>query len=250
MISSQFILAEHPGITNLADLGVDGRGTNSDQLISWWKLDGGVVNTAIDYGTNQATGTMVNGVTTDANGQIVGCANMPGGTGVITIAKPGLNTTAVTNMAGWTFSAWFKTTNSVAQEIYSEGSSTNAAGNPFIRFLVSRSAAGDVGFSMRNDAATTTLTATFGNGATNGQWHLFTVTKPTGTNCVLYLDGAFKSTNTVTAMGTLTLDQAAIGALRRNTTSTYFLGQLDDVRLYNRVLNLQDITNLFLKVPP
>lgn len=241
---------EHPGFPNLTDTAVAGRGTNAAGLVSWWRLDGGIPNTAIDQGTNQATGTMVNGVTTDPAGQIRGCANMPGGTGVINIAKPGLNSIATSNVVGWTFSAWFKTTNAVAQDIYSEGNSTNTAGNQFIRFITSRSAAGDYSVSVRNDAGNNTLIATTGNTSTNGLWHMMTVTHPSGTNWIMYVDGAFKTTNSLAAMGTITMDQAAIGALRRNTTSTYFLGSIDDVRLYNRILELQEITNLYNKIAP
>lgn len=244
------VRGEQPGFPNLVDVAVAGRGTNSSGLVSWWKLDGGIPNTAIDYGTNQTTGTMANGVTIDPNGQIVGCANIPGGTGIITLAKPGLNSIATSNVVNWTFSAWFKTTNAVAQDIYSEGNSTNTGGNQFIRFVTSRSAPGDYCVSVRNDQGNNTITATTGNTSTNGAWHLLTVTHPVGTNWIIYVDGAYKSTNFIAAMGTITMDQAAIGALRRNTTGNYFLGSIDDVRLYNRVLERPEITNLFLHVPP
>lgn len=242
------------GVPNTADVGVASKGTNAAGLVSWWRLDGGVANTALDYGTNQATGTLLNGVVFNANGQILGCTKHVGGTSVIKIGKCGVNSFPTSNTSPWTLSCWFNTTNTVSQDMYSEGNSTNAAGNAFIRFMTSRSTPGDYAFSMRYDSGAGLLIAsTTGAGNTNsnnGLWHMFTVTHPSPTNWILYVDGAFKQTNTTLTILPLTLDVAAIGELRRNTDSSQFLGLIDDVRVYNRALSLQEVTNLYNKIAP
>lgn len=248
------VKGELNGLSNTADVAAASRGTNAAGLTSWYKLDGGGGSGSIDYGTNQANGLMVNGVVTDADGQIIGCTRHPGGTSIIRIGKCGLNSIATSNTSPWTFSAWFITTNAAGQDIYSEGNSTNSSGNQFIRFMTSRSVPGDYAFSLRYDSGAGLLIAsTTGAGntnANNNQWHMFTVTHPSPTNWVIYVDGALKQTNFTTSILPLTLDHAAIGALRRNTEQSAFLGKIDDVRLYNRTLDLQEITNLYNKIAP
>lgn len=251
----QYIWAELNGFPNLTDTAIASRGTNAAGLVSWWRLDGGKANTSLDYGTNQATGTYVNGVTNNANGQILGCTKHPGLTSGINIGKCGLMSAFATNTSPWTFSAWINTTNTVGQDIYSEGNSTNAAGNQFIRFMTSRSTPGDFCVSFRYDNGTGlqifSTTGATGTNSNNGAWHLFTVTHPSMTNYILYVDGGFKQTNSVTSASLpLTLDVAAIGYLRRNTASSQWVGFIDDVRLYNRTLEVQEITNLYNKIAP
>jgi hypothetical protein len=87
--------------------------------------------------------------------------------------------------------------------------------------------------SIRDDTGSGPLSITSTDEATPGLWHVLAcVTDGTAGQC--YLDGsALAGASGSLDVGTLTVDQATIGALRRTTTSNYFNGTIADVVVAN-----------------
>lgn len=78
----------------------------------------------------------------------------------------------------------------------------------------------------------------------DNQWHHIAFTK-NGTKGIFYKDGiATDSTNSMTAISAPTgTVQFNIG--RRNLGTNYFLGSLDDIAIYTRVLTASEISNIY-----
>ena len=82
----------------------------------------------------------------------------------------------------------------------------------------------------------------------DGQWHNIAITRDAGTGIVnLYVDGVLNGSSTL-GTGALTSRFSLIGALSvvasdgvTFTGANYFNGQIDEVRIYNRVLTAQDV---------
>lgn len=207
--------------------------TPSD-LMNYWRFDDGSGTTAIDSaggddGTLAATASWTTGKINGAvhfNGTSNSYASLPAG--------------LMTNLNDFTIATWVKVdTNAIWARIFDFGTGTGnymflapASGGNTVRYAITTTSTGGEQ-QINNNAILST-----------GVWHHVAVTL-SGTNGLLYLDGAAVGTNS-----SMTLRPAILG----NTTQNYFgksqwadpllVGNLDDFRIYNRALSAAEISSL------
>ncbi len=134
-----------------------------------------------------------------------------------------------------TIIGWFRTTSSanttVAMVSSSSGSYTGLGVNAFaVLSYTNSAAAGNVN---------TTSTGTFSSGV----WTMGAAVWESGGNRAAYRDGANKGTSSSALSPSLT--DGCIGSFRNS--SSYFNGQLDCIRVYNRALSDAEIFALYLE---
>ena len=96
---------------------------------------------------------------------------------------------------------------------------------PFWGLTINDGATGNLSYNIRNDANATRHSVATSQPVNDGNWHVamgLSVTGGTNRN-ILYLDGVHVAQNT-SSVGTITLDQAAVGVLFRTTATNPFLG--------------------------
>ncbi|MBI5384839.1 MAG: immunoglobulin domain-containing protein [Verrucomicrobia bacterium] len=96
---------------------------------------------------------------------------------------------------------------------------------------------------VRGDANAVVLDRTSTRSVLDGVWHHVVWSETNGLGR-LYIDGALDETDFSFTRTNLTLDQTALGALRRATVDSYFAGTLDEVAIWSRVLTLTEIQQL------
>lgn len=81
---------------------------------------------------------------------------------------------------------------------------------------------------------------------TDGDWHLITVTDD-GSSLSLYIDGAFDSSASSTTPSWITGMRMHFGSARPETPwpHAWFNGQIDDARIYGRVLSEEEVMELY-----
>lgn len=197
-------------------------------LISWWRLGEAAGTDAADE-TNTHDGTYVNtptlgvagaftadtAVTFNGSSEYVDC-----GAGILA------------GRANFTIAAWFKTSyDGALQTIYSE---RNPAGQGAILLRITTD--GRPSFVYRDNAGTTnSITPASGDWA-DGDWHHAVATK-LGTYVVIYVDGLFVQTGTLTASDTVTVTDAFIGADASSPVAFHFNGSLDEVSVWGNAIS-------------
>lgn len=92
--------------------------------------------------------------------------------------------------------------------------------------------------------------ATAGSGYNDNNWHMLTVVQPaaaTVANVLVYVDAVSLATSTTgsTAINTSSLADVRLGQVAAATAAGFFLGDLDDASLWNRVLSANEIAQLY-----
>jgi hypothetical protein len=208
-------------------------------LVSYWDMDE-PAGTRVDR--HAATGSIVASPTLNAGGVYNGAMTFNGTTQYVATNR----TTGIANSNTYTVAAWFNTTSSSSSAIYHEGSSSSTT--PFVGLRLNRIATGDVAGEMRDDAGTSisgSVVAYTGN-YNDGQWHYAVFVRTASNSFSLYVDGILRNTSTGNAPTTTTVNRATIGAVRNTSTSTYYAGSIDDVRVYNRALQPYEIHDQYL----
>jgi hypothetical protein len=126
------------------------------------------------------------------------------------------------------------------QDIYAEGYNTD--NNPIFQlFMVGTN---KVCVFIRNTAGTT-VTNTCSNAIiVDGTWHHISWVDNLG-SYTWYVDNKIDKSGSYTPVGSIPLQTANIGAQKSWVYSSYFLGLIDDVRVYNRALVAGDVTQLY-----
>jgi len=95
------------------------------------------------------------------------------------------------------------------------------------------------------DAMGGEATATAELGLTAGEWaHVAGVWEPVGRRLLLYLDGAMVAISPESVTPSFDSSDALVGADDNGSTTSYFAGDLDDVRIYARDLSAEEIAVL------
>jgi hypothetical protein len=204
-----------------------------------WPLDETAGTVATNATWNGNHGTVQNG-TWNPSGRINGCLNFNGLTSTVQVGNPVVN--------DFTIAFWVRTT-----QIGGVPQWYNGAG------LVD----GDVPFTA-NDFGTALVGSKFAFGVGNpdvtiqstvsvndGSWHHCVATRHQATGQIrVYVDGNLQATgnatrNTLNGPATLRLGSIASGA-------GYFNGSLDDVRIFYRTLNSEEVSALYqgTVIPP
>lgn len=176
------------------------------------------------------------------------------GTNHIDVAhKPALNI----GTGSFTAEAWFKTpVSGVTQQIIGKSDAATSYG---VGFKVQLSTQNKLYYEVTGGAGGIGNSC-YGTGTTkitDGGWHhvALSVDRTTGTACTIYLDGEVENTSS-NALATGSIDNSfnlKIGASYSSSVSTtnYFTGQLDEVRLWNVARTQSNIkSNLFDNVVP
>ncbi len=156
----------------------------------------------------------------------------------------------VVGLDDFTISFWMKTTQTGGAGEWSDGKGivdANVEGS-FADFGVSllgdkvAFGLGGLGYNAQGVADTTITSNTIVN---DGQWRHVTATYNASTGAMmLYLDGALEASADGPRGARTTPQAIRLGAIQSLTTSGYYNGSLDEVRLYEGVLSAGDISDL------
>ena len=136
-----------------------------------------------------------------------------------------------------TISCWAKTTNSTEKQLIMIGDST--------KFIYGMNCSG---FGMNiNNGTTAYVLAGTSNIVTDNIWHHY-VGIYDGISSYFYIDGILKATSSVVSTNGLDgngINGLNIGCLSTNYPTSYFNGQIDNVRIFNRALNQREVLELY-----
>ncbi len=136
----------------------------------------------------------------------------------------------------FTLHAWVSSSNSTdLQRIISKGSYIGSDG-----YMIRTSASGQIVVEING-----TLLLTSNTSVTDGSWHMVTVTIDRDGDVSIYIDGSLDISTTT---NTTSLDPSNTTPLRigtHNVNQEPFYGEIDDVRIYNRVLTEPEIQDLY-----
>ena len=199
-------------------------------------------STVNDSSTNSNEGTIY-GATLDDGGKMGKALSLDGVDDYFNLGSPA---NLDLGTGDFSISAWIKTTGSSQRDIVTDYNT--AGGNKGYFFIVTTASAlqGNI-----YDPSAAQVISTSGIIKDN-TWHhaVFTQTRSSTTGLKLYLDGAetaYSLQNNPTAIGSITNTNAntLIGAETDGAgTVNYFNGLIDDVRIYNKVLSLLEISFL------
>ena len=218
---------------NVADLAV----TNQSSIVAWWKMNESASSTspgqAEDSSGNGRT-TFLQGITGSSVNQWVtgkfGNALSLDGTDDYGYA---LNYKGITGNARRTIALWFKTS-TANKPILQYGASGTAT-----LFKLSLNSSGAAVLDLGGTSITSSST-----GHADGNWHHLAVTIPANGNtgdAKIYVDGTATSGSGSTAINTDSNNDLNIGT----DGSSYFNGQIDDLRFYAAELNSTVIGKLY-----
>lgn len=211
----------------------------SSGLLGYWSLNDGAGMEPYDYSGNNYTGSIKGSTVAWTRGKIGAGANFSG-TGYINVARP-----SVLNTPSLTVCLWYKP-DVVSAAVKSLIGSANAVNNGWGLNVDQQSngsaAAGYVAFwlyngSWRNVSSTGVCISV-------GTWTHIAVTYTNGGNAILYVNGAqYNSTGPWSAISYAASSFLTIGRDLQYGNETQ--GTIDDIRLYNRALAVDEIYKLF-----
>ena len=204
----------------------------------------GVALYSLDYDASTApdattdySGTPTN-VEFGVDGHINWGARFNGSSSIISIPQPTLS-------GGFTLSAWFRTTSSAFQSIITMGGSSAAAGLNI--FTNSGYVITSFGNGSSEDYNTTTSSVTVNTGA---WFHVVLSTSglSSGSTVKLYINGQLDDSETSSVNINTTSYTSAFSIGGRNLSgslSTYFNGDIDQVRVFSKALNQSEVDSLY-----
>ena len=217
---------------------------DANYLFAWYKLDGNL----IDSTRFAAVATLPNGAityTTDTS-KFSNLPNYISATFNGTASATGSYalTPAINKDVPLSFAFWFMTTGTAYYTIMGYGDkSTNSPRIQFDFYLTSGTSYQLTVYTALNNQWTIQPTAT---GLSLNTWYfcVYTLSSTSPVNCVLYINGTQRATGSGNAGQTLTANKdLTIGA--SGDGGRGFVGQLADIRIYNKVLSLAEITTLY-----
>ena len=209
-------------------------------LVGWWTMNEGSGTNAYDYSGGANTGTNTTTTLNWTNG-FIGSAFVSSTTAINLGNKFNLYN------GGNTFSAWFKTA-SATDSVGGIFGKTLAA-SQLGRWSLLRDTSQKIGFLLQtNDTSAITLYVSI-TSYTNNVWHNLSATVSTNANpsVLLYVDGvSVAATNVGVSLVGNTLS-TYIGCYPNGSQipASFFNGQIDDVRIYNRALSADEIKQLY-----
>jgi hypothetical protein len=201
-------------------------------LVGWWKMNQSSGTTVLDS-SGSANLLTFNTSPTWVAGHIGNYAAGLNGTNQYG------STTTVTNIpainASQTLSAWVNTSSAAVVE----------------DIIVNENSGSAVGSQLRIDDGVAQVskwgggTTITGGAVSVNTWHMITWTyNSTGTASVIYIDGAQSATAAV-ASQTGASAAVFVGAYAAGAGDENFVGDIDDVRIYNRALAAADVAQLY-----
>lgn len=206
-------------------------------LVGWWKFEEGTGTTAADTTANANTGTL-NGPPTWSNDipnalGSTGSLEFDGSSGTITV--PGFVPDTIIGDGNPVSIAYWVNPTDIAQQMH-VGTSSDT-GNRFYSEQFARAGAIYAHWGFGNSQNSTTSTAEL----TAGEWNHVVITYD-GTNATSYLNGTQMDTQAIGTAKNFSNGGLTIGVFA--ASSLYFDGNIDDVRIYNRVLSPEEIAKI------
>jgi hypothetical protein len=213
-------------------------------LFAWYKLDGNL----IDSSRFGAVATLPNGAityTTDTS-KFTNLPNYISATFNGTASTTGAYalTPTIYKDVPLSFAFWFMTTGTAYYTIMGYGD--KSANNPRIQFDFLNEGGSSYQlkvFTALNNQWTISPIAT---GLSLNTWYfcVYTLSSTSPVNCVLYINGTQRATGSGNAGQTLSVNKdLTIGA--SGDGGRGFVGQIADIRIYNKVLSFAEITTLY-----
>lgn len=214
-------------------------------LIGHWKLDESEGSVAADSG-GANPGTIASGVTVNQTGMAGGAFLFNGTTDArVEIGNASflaaLEATPAMTMAGWVKSPSTAPASPPAQTVLFIGS--NAFSDRYYQLGIRNSTG-----LARGVVRSGNITETVGPNVLDDQWHhLVTTIEVTGGSSTIriYVDGELKKTDVRTDTAPTPINDVEIGRLGRSNPADFFTGLIDDVQLYDEVLDADQIASLF-----
>ena len=223
----QVAITNNAGLTNPANDSITVTGGSPTGLVVAYGFEEGSGTTTQDHSGNGNNGTLVNGVGWVA-GQVGQAVNFDG-------TNDYVETGNTANLPNWTISGWVRG--------LAAPSSANASG-PIHRDSNYTISWNHQSAAFRGAAAVqvggTWHAASFGPLLAN-TWYYLAATYD-GQTLRAYKDGALITSNTAPA-GAPTSEPDSLKLGRHNTNAQFFRGTVDEVRVYNRALSLEEIQN-------
>jgi len=205
-------------------------------LVGYWKFDETTGTSTYDSSGNSNVGTLINGPTRQSgtNCQAGGCLSFDGSTNYVTSS----DSNSLDIAGNLTVSAWvkwnsFKDYGLIVDKGPANGSVNTS--NYAIWSYANNTIKGFIGNGSANNETDYISTSVL----TTGVWHLVNLVAD-GSSLSIYVDGAFRASTTQT------VTPAANAYSLYITAPTYTLdGLIDDVRVYNRALSANEISQLY-----
>ena len=211
-----------------------GTGRLDSGLAGYWALDNGSGTSATDSSSGGNTGTLNNGPTW-GTGQIGGAASFDNTDDSITVGD-------VVEPEYITMSAWIYRNGNGTAPILTKG---NYTGSEQYSLFVDYASYGTVEMIVRAAGGGFDHCRTGSTGYTTGQWYHVAGTY-NGTTCRIYVNGVDR-TETVASDTTSGVINGGASSL---TIGTAFNGSIDEVRVYNRPLLSDEVSQLYRLTTP
>ncbi|MFC4035316.1 LamG-like jellyroll fold domain-containing protein [Streptomyces polygonati] len=214
-------------------------GSVTDTATHWWNLAEGSGSTAADCATATDTGctgglnATLSGAYSRTNDATRGTVlNLTGTTGYAATSGPALDTSS-----SFSVSLWAKLSSTTANSTFLSQSGGAGYGNGFQLYYSAGLHTWAFG-RHASDAAVTTFTAAYGNGAVAGRWtHLVGVYDAAAQQLSLYVDGRLAGTQAYTGTAWNATGPFQIGRrISQNAYGEYANGLISDIRTYPTAL--------------
>ncbi|HCO92879.1 MAG TPA: hypothetical protein DIU00_02830, partial [Phycisphaerales bacterium] len=191
-------------------------------LIGWWKFDLGSGNTALDWSGHENHGTL-GGDPQWVEGIMDGALDLDFDYVILDAAADDLTS------RDFTLSAWIKTTQDGEGNVFA----SNTGGSHVLLFGV------DNGNIYVDDGPDTNWPPA----VNDNQWHMITLVQ-SGTKILLYTDG-IEVASITTSIDVTNETRWSIGQeWDGSSPSDFYLGMVDDVRMYNKALTPDEVAEL------
>lgn len=225
-------------------------GTLSDSLVAHWAFDEKYGQTAHDkvgnnhgtFGASTSPGSDDPIWTAAGECKVNGCLSFDGMDDYVQIAD-GSQVDLDSATSEIFLSAWIKTSAGNAAII---GMRHSANGNPVIDLVlgyngVNNQNSGIPSFLVRDNNGTGLEYITGSVPVNDGQWHHIAARRDSSKMMKIFVDGVEVASGSDTMANPVTVDTVRIGDESRNSAITNFLGQIDEVKIYNTALTADQI---------
>lgn len=231
-------------------LGVQDQSGLSNGLVGYYKMEEGTGTSTADSSGNGVSGTFYEGTTASTSGPTwaagkYGWGTSYSGTNDVVRITESTPTDVGATTDSYSVGAWFKTsTNFSAQAVIVSKNNNGTSNYPYELFMDNTEI---VCFDLaRGGTAPSTCSPSTYN---DGNWHqAIGVRDATKSKIYLYIDGVLVSSaadGTVAAGTTVNNADISIGNGGNSYNQYDFTGSIDEVRLYSRALQQNDITQLY-----
>lgn len=214
------------------------RNDYANALVGWWKLDEGQGTSTSDSAGNSNTGTLINSPTwiTNSSCKLGTCLSFDGSNDHVAIQSSSLLQFGTST--DLTMSTWIKTSYSgSAQQILFKGD--QAAGHYWMRVDSDGKVTAEVADTSLDDSIATTRST-----VNDGRWHHILARADRDGRLIVFVDGVQDGAgDTMPGIDNIDNGNPLIIGARNNsgTVQLYFNGMIDDTRIWNRTLTLEEI---------